>query len=206
MKPLIILDLDKTIFNTELFWQDTVGSLNNITKQIYQPDDLANKYSSYYKDGSHYLDFNKLLIDNNTKVDMVIKNIISFNYKKDYILPDARFLLRFLDDNKYDVQILTIGDTLHQKLKYLFCPELNKYKLNIISYAKHKFINNNYSNDFGVLIDDKPNQMLRENWHEVYINRQPNANNNLINVNNTSEIDNLRKVPIILKTIYSVTK
>lgn len=204
MKPVILIDLDKTIFNTQLFWLNTVNVLNNILNKKYLANDLANEYSSFLKDGSHYTDFSSLLSNENVDIKVLAKKIQSIYSFTDYLLPDSNNLLNYLDEHKYLVQILTIGDKEYQNLKVNFCPRINKYKTNIINYAKYKFINKNYKHIAGVLIDDKPNQKLSNNWHEIYINRKQ-LNNNLgaKNINNVSEIYNLDKVPKILETIYS---
>ena len=203
MKPVVILDLDKTIFNTELFWLNAVSALNNIVAKEYIANNLANKYSSYYKDGSHYTDFSSLLSDNNVDIKVLANKIKVMYPFSDFLLPDSYNLLKYLDEHEYMVQILTIGDKEYQKLKVIFCPKIQKYKVDIISYAKYKYINLNYKNTAGVLIDDKPNQHLRSDWYEIYVNRSThNIQKYTNNKKNVLEVDKLDKVPIILETIY----
>ena len=117
MKPVVILDLDKTIFNTELFWLNAVSALNNIVAKEYIANNLANKYSSYYKDGSNYTDFSSLLSDNNVDIKVLANKIKVMYPFSDFLLPDSYNLLKYLDEHEYMVQILTIGDKEYQKLK-----------------------------------------------------------------------------------------
>lgn len=204
MKPVVFLDLDKTIFNTDLFWLNAVGALNSIVAKEYIANNLANQYSGFYKDGSHYTDFSSLLRHNNVDIKSITNKIKEMNPNSDYLLTDALGLLKYLDKHEYMVQILTIGDIDYQKLKVSFCPYIQKYKLDIINYAKNKFINKNYKKTPGVLIDDKPNQRLMPNWYEIYINRAAKSiNYYTTNTKNVIEISNLGMVPKILETIYS---
>ena len=202
MTPNIYLDLDKTLFNSQLFWQDTIISINKINNTQLKADELEIKYSSYYKDGSHYLDFSRLIKDSNINLNYLKQEIKALN--NGYLLKDADFLLNWLDTNGYKTEIITIGDQNHQNLKIYFCGRLQKYKVSIINCEKNKYIKH-FIGKKGILIDDKPNQQLPVGWLEFYIDRNAVGEGFPKKIsNNVWVFNNLQQIPRILQTTYSV--
>lgn len=177
MKPLLLLDFDRTLFDTDSFWQDFAKCLSEVSGLSSQ--EIFNQYQGYahaYKKSDNVLRYvgydnfiDKYQINHQEIIDLVNKNIRGDRY----IYADANELLLTLLNNssKLDFAILSYGQERFQSLKISSCDSLK----GVISYITHipkaDFIRHYLADRQGYLIDDKIGQNLATGWTEVNINR-----------------------------------
>lgn len=171
--PLLLLDLDNTLFETSKFWQVFVYSLSKAAHVNVEQVDDREKFTKG-KDKMRYTDYGGMLRQfkvSHAQVEDALKYECS---GIDFLFPDAHILLNRISDvgHMADVSILTFGEPRFQKLKFDVVPELQEFPIYIVRELKYRHIAKNLAHRFGILIDDKPDQMLPDGWLEVHLDRK----------------------------------
>ena len=180
MKPLLLLDLDGTLFKTYDFWQDFCFALSDATGK--NPKEFKHSYEHYSLGSGKtlYIDFNTLMEDTNIERQKILDALKNISRNKSYLFDDAKILLKALPQlqDRFDVAILTFGQTFFQQLKLDYTPEIKQYPAYITDQLKTEYIKENFANrPSGVLVDDKPDQNLPNSWTEINVDRR--ASNHL---------------------------
>lgn len=174
MKPLLLLDLDRTLFKTDDYWQDFAVALALAA---------GKPKTTYLQSYSHFLagegrlqliDYQALLAEAGVRHDEVVRSVMKVTAGKQYLYEDAKKLLeqRAVLEISYEVAVLTYGEAQYQQIKLDLVPEIADLPHFITQRLKTDFIAKQFIDRQGVLIDDKPDQDLPKGWTEVHINRQ----------------------------------
>jgi len=173
MKPLLLLDLDSTLFKTTDFWNDFSVVFAQLSGQP------AGKYINHYLDIAtgegrlKTIDYSTLLANAHVTAESV-RVAMQKQATNNYIFDDARTLIKKLPQiqNIYDIAILTFGQPLFQTLKIEHAPEIADIPVYITQQLKNAFIKQHFMDrPHGVLVDDKFGQELPLGWLEIHIDR-----------------------------------
>jgi FMN phosphatase YigB (HAD superfamily) len=116
-KPLFILDLDRTIFDTSRFFEDIKAALHRTHR--LDINEFTNTYNAFiepqvgYDPHGHH---GKLLGLTPDQLDEVIKQELD---DRDYAFPDAAAWLE--QHHEDDVVVITMGRPRYQELKFHHC-------------------------------------------------------------------------------------
>ncbi len=173
MKPLLLLDLDNTMFRTADFWSDFAVAL---ARAINKPDiTFLEDYDAFtIGEGKlRFTDYDRILSNVNITDDQVREYLLPLVVGKSFLFDDAIALLSELPliVQNYEVRIVTFGQQSFQQLKLDFAPELKDIEADIIQDVKARYISTVFANRTGVLVDDKPKQELPPGWTELHIDR-----------------------------------
>lgn len=148
----LLLDLDRTLFDTDLF----VGTVWSWLGKTYGVDVQAASAgrSSYYHyvDDMYDYDFFRHITDLGIDKQDVIK-YARHELKTSFIFPDVEPFLEFTSD--LDRAILTFGNEPYQSFKLSFCPQLLDLSVNMTLEHKSAYIQAHWPGSPTVLIDDK---------------------------------------------------
>lgn len=133
---IAVLDFDDTIFDTHNLKKE----LETIFNDCLGHDYFASSYKAIRAKGNYspYLHINELEKEGKANEDVIkeIKTRVKELFKEidKFIFPEAKELLEFLQKNKYEIYLLTLGEKEFQKSKVLsstlikqFIPEDNIY-------------------------------------------------------------------------------
>jgi hypothetical protein len=196
MKPLLLLDLDTTLLKTYVFWQDFLDVFvlsSGLSKNRYLRSNMQK--DAHLRDS---IDYELLITDFNYSNNVIKNKVMQIMRLKSYLFDDARSFLEHLQNlsSSFDVAILTYGQNHFQQLKINHTPELLRIKTYITRQSKSEYIKENFSErPRGVLIDDKPDQKLPDNWIEIHIDRSQKVYNTPVKVRkNCWRITNLKDI------------
>lgn len=203
MKYKLLLDFDRTLFDTHNFWIDLDILL--FKKYGLPPDWLKENYPKFVlsKYDQQMVVFQ--LLANQSRVPeaelaMSITEMIK-NKPDNYLFFDAVDILSDLNQfaHGYEVEILTFGDNQFQAIKTDPGELIRKIPIRIISEPKSEYIKREFSDYRGILIDDKPDQQLPEGWLEINLLRSNQSLNDIYEQSkNVYVINNLHQAqPII---------
>jgi hypothetical protein len=174
VKPLILLDLDRTIFDTAQYVAEMPSLLMGYTQKTaseiseYIPSMLSGERDKLHR--ADYDDFVHFLGMNFDEFSDAITGEAVMNH---YLYDDAKYLVSWLKHNNLDFEILTFGDPKVQQIKLSITPFLTGINASVIDTLKNAYIKNTLGNAIsGVLIDDKPDQQLPQGWTEIHIDRK----------------------------------
>lgn len=176
MKPLILLDLDRTLFKTDDYWQDFAVAL---ARAAGKPE---NAYIGGYDDflvgegRLQMINYEKIMAVTGAKHEDIRVNLAKTSANKQYLYDDAINLLSQLEnlEQQYDIAIITFGENRYQNLKISLVPEIANIPKHIIQIYKNAYIAENFARRQGMLVDDKFGQDLPSGWAEVHLSRQHN--------------------------------
>lgn len=174
MKPILFVDLDRTLFDTVAFFNFVENILINefkVTTEDYEK--VRPLYAVESTDPMlRYSDFDEILIRLDISKESFQQVVTSSAGNNKFILKDAVGFIEWLQQcTTHEVRILSFGQYYFQMLKLLVSPALSNFPEHIIMQRKNEFIAKEYTNRTGILIDDKPNQALPEGWVELFIDR-----------------------------------
>jgi FMN phosphatase YigB (HAD superfamily) len=208
MKPLILLDLDRTLFNTARYVEDLPSLISGYTQKTvaeitdYIPTMLTGERDKLHR--ADYDDFVDFLGISFNEFDEAIREEAVFDH---YIYDDARHLIDWLKENNREFQILTFGDPKVQEIKLKISPFLNGIGYTIIESLKNQYIESQLAGRYGCLIDDKPDQALPTGWTEIHIDRKaPDPAKPVKVAENIWKITTLADAPQIIKSLYIANK
>jgi hypothetical protein len=198
MKPVLFVDLDRTIFDTVGFFtliEDILKNNFNVSDTDYEK--IRSLYAVQSADPMlRYSDFDEILVRLGISKEEFQKVVINAAGKNKYILPDAvHFIEWLLNCKTHEIRILSFGQYYFQMLKLRVTPAIKSIPEHIIMTRKNEFIAKEYSNRIGILIDDKPNQELPNGWKEIYIDRARNVNSSYNESNSMIRITTLADAP-----------
>lgn len=175
----IYIDFDRTMFNSDAFLSDLDNILDsyNLSPTLfyeYAKKDSENGFNPY-----HILEIMQKDIPFDKEIIRKLDEIIISDQK--YLYDDVIPFLKYLKDKRYQLILLTKGNTFYQKLKIENTGILNYFD-DLIITLKHKGeLDIDYPNS--IFIDDNPNEIasiLKENPKLlIRIKRQNALYNNL---------------------------
>lgn len=174
VKPIVFIDLDRTLFKTEEFsfaLADIIAKHSDTTQDEFFKTLKRGDYYVYSGDWRYY-DFFRHAGDlgySETEITQIAQDEIKGD---DYIYEDAKTFLQTLPSLDVHAMILTYGHDSFQKLKAGICRELDDVPIHIVLEPKARWIQNNYKEDRGYLIEDKPGQNLGDSFTEIIIDRR----------------------------------
>jgi len=203
MKTKLFIDFDGTMFNTASF-KDVIFDL--FLKLGFNQTDIQNTYMAECMDYKFHVERNLdrlIKIKNIDEIDAKEKLRLIFHKIPDYIFPDTIDVLKQIDRDKYELNLLTLGDEDFQSKK-VKASKIGKYFDNIYitevqkwDYLK-KLVD---ENEFFILVDDRGDtvEKVKNNFPRslpIEINR-PGEEQDLMEKDNTfdgKEISNLEQL------------
>lgn len=183
------IDFDNTLFDTERFYSDL---LNIINKYNINEEDI----NMYYKNNCLNELFNpikiiNIIIKTNPLKKQIMNEIELFLYDlSKYLYNDTISFLEYLNNNNYQVNLLTYGDFDYQNIK-ISNSYIKEYFNKIIITSKNKFeLDLDYKNS--IFIDDDIFQidgLLKKDAFVKRIRRKGNKHSKY-SLNNVSEYEN----------------
>jgi hypothetical protein len=204
MKPVIFLDFDRTLFDTDLFWIDFAECLAVVIG--ISPAQILNAYTDYVTTTNltSYIFYEDYIKQHNINHKLVQESVDKMLKNKQYLFEDAIELLDGSNNlqRECEVAVLTYGQELFQNLKISLCKELKNLTSYITLLPKTEFIDYYMPNRFGLLVDDKLGQNLPNGWVEVHIDR--NSHNSKARLFNKDiyEIYDLGQLAEVLPAIH----
>ena len=171
-RPLLLLDLDYTLFNTDRFVQDLaqlVAPAAGIAAPVYRqqiPDYYEHNgmHLAHYRFSQHLgaLGLNKGFLEE--KITPVMTG-------RDYTYPDVDASVRAFIRDGYDVRVLTYGEQSYQQLKLRCAGIAGQLAADIILEGKGLYIGRRFPGRAGAIIDDKQITDLPAGVRAIYIDR-----------------------------------
>lgn len=151
-KPLLLVDFDRTLFDTGAF-VDALWSAIAVLYGVDKDGEIARAKQFYTYQGDWYdYDFFSHIgsiptVPNDSVVlqNAVHKQLVGW----DFLYPDASTLIDSID------AIVTFGNEPYQRFKLSFCPQLGHIPTHIIQTGKGTFIREQFGLRPAVLVDDK---------------------------------------------------
>lgn len=172
MKPTLLLDFDRTLFNTNKFYEAVWEELSQ--KYGVRPEaEIARAQEFYtYVDDFHDYDFFAHLASLQIgPAEEVARELSRSLDGTDYLYPDAREALLLGD--RYELSILTFGNEPYQRFKLSFCPELKEIPTNITLMRKGDYIaQHNAGHDVTIVDDKQLINTLPQGVRFVHLDRQ----------------------------------
>jgi hypothetical protein len=173
-EPLVIIDLDRTLFETDRFFDDFCRCL----EEHFHVDvgKIQAEYRDFYEHGEndlrHY-DFFRHLATIGLKAsdNEVEERLIEALSSNGYLYDDAEPFLDFLKPHNLEVLILTYGEERFQRLKYRCVPALGGYAFTSTLRPKPEYIANNFVGRVGVIVDDQSIPDVPEGFQSVWLQR-----------------------------------
>lgn len=172
MKTTLLLDFDRTLFNTNKFYEAVWRVL--AARYGVDPDVEITRAQDFYTyvDDFHDYDFfahiDALRIGSKAEVSTVLKAELM---GIDFLYPDAQDALRL--KHRYELSILTFGNEPYQRFKLGFCPELQDVPTRITLMRKGDYIRGHNAGQEVTIVDDK--QLvgtLPEHVRFIHLDRQ----------------------------------
>lgn len=155
-KPLLLLDLDRTLLNTDLFFE----AMWRLAARVYGVDagkemERAHRYFTYYDDSYDYRFFDHLqeAVSSTRQTASPEKFSVAARneYANAFLYPDVTDdIVRSIDE------IVTFGGAEYQRLKLFVSPRLQNIPHRITLKHKSDLIAETYGRQPVILIDDKP--------------------------------------------------
>lgn len=166
-KPLLLLDLDRTLLDTDRFTDLVARQVFTLTGTRHNPRHYHNG------DGCNYEAFTAAMETPPCLFEQAVRRAAKTSLLT-LLYPDVWPLLSRpgrVADTSIDIAILTFGNTQYQKLKISSLPPLTPLPAHITQEPKRDYIARNFPNRAGWLVDDKPNQNLPDGWGEIHLDR-----------------------------------
>ncbi len=152
-KPILLLDLDRTLFNTEYFTK-TLWSFMVAAYNIDLNAELEKAKKFYHYSGEMYdYDFRQHIRSLGLDPE-VVKEVFLDQYRHEtFIYDDTKEVLGL--GQEYDIRLLTYGGEWYQLFKIATCSELSHVPVDIVLEQKADYLRNRYVKDDVTLVDDK---------------------------------------------------
>lgn len=170
-KPAVLLDFDRTVFDSDRFYDDVKLLLQR--RYAIDPQRLANEYLEYcqWQEGVRYYDLFQHVRAYGLDEAAVEAGIERELACHDYVYADVAPFLGFLAPRAELVEIITHGSARFQQLKRRLAPGLQALAFHDILLPKAEFIAANYPGKHGVIIDDKLVEGLPAGFSHIRIDR-----------------------------------
>lgn len=166
--PILFVDLDRTILNSEKFSQIVAAASTRITGRDVNPAD------HHTADGCNYSSLTAHMASHLTQFETAVKQVAKRAILT-LIYPDVWPLLRGdlmrTVGQPAHLAILTFGDPQYQRLKIDSLTPLHHMSTHIVQEPKRDYITRNFPHRTGWLVDDKPGQNLPHGWGEIHLDR-----------------------------------
>lgn len=171
-RKVLFLDLDRTLFNTDLFIKEfwhAAATLYNFDP-IHQLTQVASWYEPVGDFGYYSVEDHVRAVVGKTaaEVGQAVRPMLKAT---NFAYPDTAEITAWQARGDYELRILTFGGEWLQKYKLSLTPTLNSLPYDIILVAKGDFIAKNFTDAQGFLVDDKRGNGLPPNFKEIWINR-----------------------------------
>lgn len=171
-KPILFVDFDRTLFDTNAFttqlWQ-SVGRRYGV--DIEQAKVESKVYFTYHGNLYDYDFFGHMRYITGLS-DAAIEAVVREDLAHHQFLYDDSDEVFAWQRAGYDVRILTYGNESYQRLKLGFAPNIvEKLPVVIIRERKADYLASAHAEQLGWLIDDKPDQQLPTGFAEINLNR-----------------------------------
>lgn len=205
MKPLLLIDLDRTVFDSDAFFEFVIATF---TGEFSVPQQEIDKHLHLLAVGTanqlRYTDFAQLL--KNLKIDSEVfyAHIAQSVTPNQFILADAVPFLEWAhNQNEFELGILSFGQPEFQTIKIEISPLVSSLSRMIIMTRKNDYIFETFAERQGILLDDKPDQNLPAGWTEIHIDRKADSHKKPLKINEGIwQITNLDDAPqVILKSL-----
>lgn len=179
-KARLFLDFDETLFNhySYLDWADNFLQAYGVRKGAF-----SEKVEEYHTVLAEHL----RLYDHKGHMEAVlgghswsfISGEIEHALEKerpDFCYPEVHKFLEYILEQGYEPRILTYGNGEYQRYKIKCCRYLSELRLPIhgVDEAKPDFLEREFPDGTGILIDDKGPLDLPENWQHIWLKRGEN--------------------------------
>lgn len=174
MKPVLFIDIDRTVFATDNFIEFVITILTELSGK--NREELAPHLYLLSVGNDYHLrhtDFEGLLqavaVDKADFLALLQQRAVPGQF----IVEDAAaFLAWATTQQEYEARLLSFGQHDFQQAKIAVSPQLQALPADIIMTRKNAFIARYYQGRTGYLVDDKPDQQLPAGWEEIYIDRK----------------------------------
>lgn len=190
-KKLLLLDLDRTLLDTQRFIPDLWAHLADRYKANdgYEISRIPHWYRAM--GGLHYYDL-KLHIEESlgAPADEAVAAVTPELLKRDYAFSDVSELAAWRRNPDYEIGILTFGSVWTQQFKLRCIPAIADLPCHIVLESKGEFVTRHYAGRQGFLVDDRRNAGLPPGIREVWLdrdgtNRHPEG---IITINSLTEL------------------
>ena len=170
--PLLVLDLDYTLFDTDRFVQD-LAVLVAGEVGIAAGDYLLQIPDYYEHSGEHlaHYQFSRHLGALGLHEQFLERKITPALTGRDYTYTDVDVSVRAFLRDGYDVRILTYGEQRYQQLKLRCAGIAGQLAADIILESKGAYIARRFAGRAGAIVDDKQITDLPAGVQAVYIDR-----------------------------------
>lgn len=168
---VVVLDLDRTLFDTAHYMMDIGQLLQN--EYGISPQLFISRYNEYYleRNGLHYYDFFSHLRTLNLQADAVERLILDKLAGQNYLYDDVPLFLDLVSQRTDTCMILTFGVRRFQSWKYRLSPALAAVPFQDILYGKAAYIAQTYPGRQGIIIDYKKVECLPSGFKHIWISR-----------------------------------
>lgn len=172
-KPVLLVDVDTTLFNTAEFWDDFVATVRTVAGPALHALPLSRDTFTKGFGRLRYTNYSGILSTFNVTHEAVKSTLKQVGRSNEYVFDDANRWLDTYPDMfaEWDVRLLTCGTKKYQQLKLQTHPVLATMACDFVTTAKADHIAAAFGARRGVLVDDKPGQRLPPGWCEVRIDR-----------------------------------
>jgi hypothetical protein len=154
MKPLLLLDFDRTLFDTNVFRFTLWSAL----ERLYgvDPEHEIEAARGFYSYNDELYDYNffahlsSLDLGDIEEVKSALHQALTGHR---FLYQDAMSALNLQD--KYDIRILTYGNAAFQLFKISLCPELAAIPVETTLEHKGEYLKTHHEGEAIVLVDDK---------------------------------------------------
>jgi hypothetical protein len=177
MKPLLLIDLDRTIFDTNSFFEFVIEAFTSefaVSKQ--EVDKHLHLLAVGATNHLRHTDFAQLLTELHINSERFYAYIAQATSPNQFILADAVPFLEWAHrQDEFELGILSFGQPEIQTLKIEISPLVSSLHRMIIMTRKNDYIVDAFADRQGILVDDKPDQNLPVGWVEIHIDRKANT-------------------------------
>lgn len=171
-EPLVLLDFDRTLFDTPRFMEDFYMLL---TKEFGIDGQAARQtYPQAYVPvgGLQYYDFSVHMALLGAGADPVADAVRGKFGADRYIYDDVAGFLDAVHDTGSAAAIVTFGMHSFQRLKYDISPAVQGLPFNDVLTEKAEYIASAYAGRQGVIIDDRAVEALPSGFRHIWISRE----------------------------------
>lgn len=193
MKKLLLLDLDRTIFDTATFMRVLWTALAAEYNADYDRE-MARVPSFYRAVGDYrYYDLQLHIQEGlGENADEAMRAVSPILTQQDFAFADLSELGTWLAHPDYEVRVLTFGPEWVQRWKLVFMPMVKDVPIDITLEPKEAYIAREFAGRTGFLVDDRLTHSLPDGFTEMYITRESTIQNSqedgIIYINSLTQV------------------
>lgn len=175
VRPIVLLDYDRTIFDADRFFADAQQVLEH--RYGLRTGQLTDEYIEYcqWQNGIRYYDLFRHIaahtIDDHG-AELVLARELS---KNNYVYPDVLPFIEALQPLVERIAYLTHGTERYQQFKRRMAPRLPGLPFYVTLLPKGQFITEQCGVTQGIIVDDKPIPNLPGNFVQAWLGRPGQA-------------------------------